>query len=166
MDLRIKLKGRNKKRLSEKLILFNNKIYKYRNNELIYVKPNDNNTYFDYTYGKKTNRFYPITNKRINRIQSNRSGKSSARDRFFKFVDALKKNTRLTSIRNGVHFDEAEQKLLLNIPKNRKATRLTCENPHYLSDFYTSYEDFKKILINDLTELYNDKKYNKIFIRY
>ena len=164
MDLRIQLKGRNKKRLSEKLILFNNKIYKYRNNELIYVKPNDNNTYFDYTYGKKTNRFYPITNKRINRIQSNRSGKSSARDRFFKFVDALKKNTRLTSIRNGVHFDEAEQKLLLNIPKNRKATRLTCENPHYLSDFYTSYEDFKKILINDLTDLYNDKKYNKIFI--
>ena len=70
MDLRIQLKGRNKKRLSEKLILFNNKIYKYRNNELIYVKPNDNNTYFDYTYGKKTNRFYPITNKRINRIQS------------------------------------------------------------------------------------------------
>ena len=53
MDLRIQLKGRNKKRLSEKLILFNNKIYKYRNNELIYVKPNDNNTYFDYTYGKK-----------------------------------------------------------------------------------------------------------------
>ena len=37
------LPGRNKKRLEEKLILYDNAIWKYRKNQLIFVKEDDHN---------------------------------------------------------------------------------------------------------------------------
>ena len=163
MNLRIPLKGRNKKRLSEKIILFNKKIYKYRNNELIYLRPDDKNTYYDFTYGEKTNKFYPITSARLAKIRKLKS-KDTAQEKFFKFVESLKKHPHLTAIRNGVHFDETEQKLLLNIPKNKKAVRVTVENPNYTEDYYSSLVEFRQKIIDELTLAYIENNFNKVFI--
>lgn len=163
MQLRIPLRGRTKTRLNEKIVLFDKKIYKYRNNELIYMKPDDKNTYYDFTYGKKTNKFYPITQTKLARIQKLREV-NPTQTQFFDFVNNLKKHPNLVRIRNGVHFDEQEQKLLLNIPQSRKACRVTIENPAYTKDYYESITEFRKILINQLSDAYKEKKFNKVFI--
>ena len=163
MKLRIPLKGRTKPRLNEKLIKFDKMIYKYRNNELIYLRPDDNNTYYDFTYGKKSNRFFPITQARMSRIQKNR-GINPEQTSFYEFVNNLKKHPNLVKIRNGVHFDEDEQKLLLDIPRNRKALRVTVENPYYTQDYYDTVEKFKEIIVEKLTDVYKQNKYNKVFI--
>ena len=50
------LPGRNKKRLEEKLILYDNAIWKYRKNQLIFVKEDDGKTVYHYKLAnKKTN---------------------------------------------------------------------------------------------------------------
>lgn len=159
----IKLKGRNKKRLQEKLILYDKKIYKYRDNNLIYVRPNDNTTYYDFTLSKKSQKFYPVSEARLARIGKNRST-DSPHQQFIEFVTMLKKHPRLSAIRNGVHFDEKEQKLLLNIPRSRKATRVTTNNPNYTEDYYTSLEEYRKIIIDELTKAYREQNYKKVFI--
>ena len=100
----IPLRGRIKKRLNNKLIKYQGKIYKYRDNNLIYIQPDNKTTYYDYTYGKKTNKFYPITPARYIKIQKYKSVNKEQED-FFKFVNELKKCPELTIIRNGLHFE-------------------------------------------------------------
>ncbi len=159
----IPLRGRIKKRLNNKLIKYQGKIYKYRDNNLIYIQPDNKTTYYDYTYGKKTNKFYPITPARYIKIQKYKSVNKEQED-FFKFVNELKKFPELTTIRNGLHFDEKEQKLLLNIPNSRKAVRLTVENSHYQDDYLSSKPEFRQKIINDLTDVYVKNNYKKVFI--
>ena len=77
----IQLKGRNKKRLEEKLILYNNDIYKYRNNQLIFVKQNDGKTTYHYKLAnKETNKFYPITPAKLKSIRKTKTTESTAQD--------------------------------------------------------------------------------------
>ena len=145
-QLIIPLKGRNKERLNGKLIKFQNKIYKYRNNELIYIQPDNKKIYYDFTYGKKTNKFYPITAARHAKIQKYRGTNKEQQD-FFEFVKKLKSHPHLTSLRNGIYFNEKDQKLLLNIPESRKAIRLTVENENYMENYYESKLEFREKII-------------------
>ena len=162
-QLIIPLKGRNKERLNNKLIKFQGKIYKYRNNELIYIQPDNKKIYYDFTYGKKTNKFYPITAARHAIIQKYK-GENKQQQDFFEFVKKLKAHPHLTSLRNGIHFSEKEQKLLLNIPESRKAIRVTTENNDYMSNYYESKMEFREKIINELTEAYVKNGYKKVFI--
>ena len=99
-SLIIPLRGRVKERLNGKLIKFQGKIYKYRDNKLIYIQPDDKKIYYDFSYGKKTNKFYPITAARYAKIQKYKGVNKEQQD-FFKFVNQLKKFPELTRIRNG-----------------------------------------------------------------
>ena len=125
-QLIIPLKGRNKERLNGKLIKFQNKIYKYRNNELIYIQPDNKKIYYDFTYGKKTNKFYPITAARHAKIQKYRGTNKEQQD-FFEFVKKLKAHPHLSTLRNGIHFSEKEQKLLKTYFANNMSLKETAK---------------------------------------
>ena len=92
----IQLHGRNKPRLQEKLILYNGALYKYRNNQLVFVKDNDNKTVYHYKLAnKETNKFYPITQAKLKSIRKAKTSESSAQDKFLEFVDVLKQHPHL-----------------------------------------------------------------------
>ena len=161
----IQLKGRNKKRLEEKLILYNNDIYKYRNNQLIFVKQNDGKTTYHYKLAnKETNKFYPITPAKLKSIRKTKTTESSAQDKFYEFVDTLKKHPHLTSLRNGITWSEEDQKLLLNTSKNCKAFKIMVDNDDYLRTFYDSLPKFREACIRELDLLYRSHDVKKLFV--
>ena len=162
-QLIIPLRGRVKERFNGKLIKFQGKIYKYRDNNLIYIQPDNKKIYYDFTYGKKTNKFYPITAARYAKIQKYK-GENKEQQDFFKFVNQLKKFPELARIRNGIHFSPEEQKLVLNIPDSRKAIRLTVENPDWQMDYMSSKLDYREKIIKELTDVYTQNNYKKVFI--
>ena len=91
------LPGRNKKRLEEKLILYDNAIWRYRNNQLIFIKEDDNKTIYHYKLAnKKTNKYYPITPAKLKSIRKNKTNQSSSQEQFFDWIDSLRKHPHLS----------------------------------------------------------------------
>ena len=159
------LLGRNKKRLEEKLILYDGSIWKYRNNQLIFVKENDNKTVYHFKLAnKKTNKFYPITPAKLKTIRKTKTSESSSQDKFFEWIDAIKKHPHLSKIRNGISWSEEEQKLLLNQTKNSKAFKIMVDNPNYLQNYYESLDKFRDAIIEEFNTLYRNHDVKKMFV--
>ena len=161
----IQLHGRNKPRLQDKLILYNGSLWKYRNNQLVFIKDDDGKTVYHYKLANKdTNKFYPITPAKMKSIRKTKSGESTAQDKFFEFVDTLKKHPHLSNIRNGISWSEEEQKLLLNTSKKCKAYKIMVDNPEYQKSYYESVDKLRECIIRELELLYRSHDVKKLFV--